>query len=71
MLPVGARGRSWRQAGTYDLKVMSQVTEANVGKNVVIVFKTHAKGTTTVKYGLTKGETKKAYASATFVVTVG
>jgi hypothetical protein len=71
VLPAGAQGRSWRQAGTYNTKVMSEVTEANVGKTVVIVFKTHAKGTTTVKYGLTKGETKKAYASATFVVHVG
>jgi hypothetical protein len=70
VLPPGARGRSWRQAGSYNTKVMSEVTEANVGKNVVIVFKTHAKGTTTVKYGLTRGETKKAYASATFVVHV-
>jgi hypothetical protein len=70
VLPPGAQGRSWRQAGTYDPKVMSEVTEANVGKNVVIVFKTLGAGTATVKYGLTRGETKKAYASATFVVRV-
>lgn len=69
-LPKGAQGRSWRQAGTIDQKVLREVTEANVGPNVVIVFKAVGKGTTKAVYGLTKGETKKAYASDTFVITV-
>ena len=36
----------------------------------MIVFKAVGKGTTKAVYGLTKGETAKAYASATFLVTV-
>jgi hypothetical protein len=70
VLPKGAQGRSWRQANTIDQKVLREVTEANVGVNVVVVFKAVGKGTTKAVYGLTKGETKKAYASETFVVTV-
>jgi hypothetical protein len=70
VLPKGAQGRVWRQARPYDLHVLSQVSEANVGPNVVIVFKTVGRGSTKVVYGLTRGETRKAYASATFIVRV-
>jgi hypothetical protein len=69
-LPKGAQGRVWRQKGTINQKVLQQVNEANVGPNVVVVFKAVGKGTTKAVYGLTKGETSKAYASDTFVVTV-
>ena len=47
-----------------------EVTEANVGQNVVIVFRAVGPGTTKVVYALTRGETRKAYASDTFVVKV-
>jgi hypothetical protein len=47
-----------------------EVTEANVGQNVVIVFRAVGRGTTKVVYALTRGETRKAYASDTFVVKV-
>ena len=66
-LPKGAQGRSWRQAGSYDGRVLKEVT---VGQNVVIVFRAVGRGTTKVVYALTRGETKKAYASDTFVVKV-
>ena len=66
MLPKGAQGRVWRQAGTINQKVLREVNEANVGPNVVIVFKTVGKGTAKAVYGLTKGETSKAYASSTY-----
>ncbi len=69
-LPKGAQGRVWRQAGTVNQMVLNQVGEANVGPNVVVVFKAVGKGKAKVAYGLTKGETSKAYASATFVITV-
>jgi hypothetical protein len=70
VLPKGAQGRGWRQAGTINQKVLREVNEANVGPNVVIVFKTVGKGTAKAVYALTKGETSKAYASSTFVITV-
>jgi hypothetical protein len=70
VLPKGAHGRSWRQARSIDTSVLREVTEANVGSTVVIVFKAVGRGTTKVVYGLTRGETKKAYASITYSVTV-
>jgi hypothetical protein len=70
VLPKGAQGRVWRQARQYDGHVLRQVSEANVGANVVVVFKAVGHGSTKVVYGLTRGETRKAYASATFNITV-
>jgi hypothetical protein len=69
-LPTGANGRVWRQARSLDAKVLRQVSEADVGPSVVIVFKAVGRGSTKVVYGLTRGETQKAYAAATFVVNV-
>jgi hypothetical protein len=69
-LPHRSGGRVWRQANTVDQMVLKQVSEGDVGPSVVIVFKAVGKGTAKVAYGLTKGETKKAYASQTFTVTV-
>jgi hypothetical protein len=69
-LPAGANGRVWRQARPLDAKVLRQVSEADVGQSVVIVFKAVGRGSTKVVYGLTRGETRKAYAAATFVVKV-
>jgi hypothetical protein len=46
------------------------VTEANVGSTVVVIYRATGRGSVKVAYGLTRGETAKAYASATFNVTV-
>ena len=69
-LPHRTGGKVWRQANTVNQMVLKQVSEADVGPSVVIVFKAVGSGTTKIAYGLTKGETKKAYASQTFTVTV-
>jgi hypothetical protein len=69
-LPHRTGGKVWRQANTVDRMVLKQVSEADVGSSVVIVFKAVGKGRAKIAYGLTKGETKKAYASQTFTVTV-
>jgi hypothetical protein len=69
-LPHRSGGKVWRQANTVDQMVLKQVSEADVGPSVVVVFKAVGKGTTKIAYGLTKGETKKAFASQTFTVTV-
>jgi hypothetical protein len=63
-------GKSWRVARQYDASVVREVTEANVGNTVVIVYRAVGPGTTRVVYGLTRGETKKAYAAATYAITV-
>ena len=70
VLPKGAQGRAWRLARPVDGHVLRQVSEANVGANVVVIFKAAGLGSTKVVYGLTRGETPKAYASVTYKVTV-
>jgi hypothetical protein len=50
--------------------VLVQVSEANVGNAVVVVYRAVGQGSVSVRYGLTRGDTRKAYASATFNVSV-
>ena len=69
-LPHRSAGRVWRVARKFDAKVVQQVTEGDVGPSVVLVFKATGKGTTTVVFGLTRGETAKAYESRRFTVRV-
>jgi hypothetical protein len=69
-LPHRANGRVWRVARAYNARVLQQVGEADVGANVVLVFKATGPGTTTLAFGLTRGETAKAYESRRFTVKV-
>jgi hypothetical protein len=69
-LPHRASGRVWRIARAIDSNVLVQVGEADVGANVVLVFKAKRKGTATVTFGLTRGETAKAYEARRFTVNV-
>jgi hypothetical protein len=69
-LPHRANGRVWRVARPLNSRVLVQVSEADVGASVVLVFKATGKGTTTVSFGLTRGETAKAYESRRFTVHV-
>ena len=63
-------GKSWRLARAVNAHVLVEVSEANVGNAVVIVYRAVGSGSVSVRYGLTRGETRKAYASATFNVSV-
>ena len=69
-LPVRANGRVWRIARKFDSGVVRQVSEGDLGDSVVLVFKAVGKGTTTVSFGLTRGETSKAYESRRYTVRV-
>ena len=69
-LPVGSNGRVWRVARKIDSRVVRQVSEGDLGPSVVLVFKAVGKGTTTVAFGLTRGETAKAYESRRYTVRV-
>ncbi|HEY1366522.1 MAG TPA: hypothetical protein VGF23_05390 [Gaiellaceae bacterium] len=69
-LPHRSGGRSWRIARTFDSAVLRQVSEADVGSNVVLVFKTVRPGRTTLAFALTRGETAKAYEARRFRVQV-
>ena len=69
-LPHRANGRVWRVARPFSSKVLQQVTEGDVGNNVVLVFKATGSGKTTVTFALTRGETAKAYEARRFSVRV-
>jgi hypothetical protein len=69
-LPHRSGGRSWRIARAFDSTVVRQVSEADVGPNVVLVFKTVNPGRTTLAFALTRGETAKAYEARRYKVQV-
>ena len=69
-LPVRAGGRVWRIARNANPGVLRQVSEADVGRSVVLVFQATGKGTTTIAFGLTRGERAKAYESRFYTVKV-
>ena len=67
-VPPGRRATTVRP--TSFLREQAHDGEGDVGSSVVIVFRATGKGSATVAYGLTKGETARAYASRKFAVTV-
>lgn len=69
-LPHRSGGRSWRIARAYDAKVVTQVTEGDVGRVVVLVFRAVGRGTTTLRFALTRGERPKAYEARSVTVAV-
>jgi hypothetical protein len=69
-LPRRSGGLAWRLARRVDARVLGEVSEANVGTDVVVVFRAMTPGRVRVLYGLTRGETHRAHTSLTFIVTV-
>ena len=69
-LPHRAGGKVWRVATTIDPKKLRQVSEADVGSSVVLVYRALEVGRATIEFGLTRGETAKAFESRQFVVTI-
>ena len=65
-LPAGPTATIQTQGG----HVVRQVSEADAGRNVVLLFQAAASGTTTGTFALTSGENAKAYESRRFVVRV-
>jgi hypothetical protein len=49
-------GLVWRIARRYDSRVVRQVSEADVGANVVLVFKVSGRGKTSLVLALTRGD---------------
>jgi hypothetical protein len=59
-------GLSWRIARRYDSTIVREVSEGDVGSNVVLVFKVVGKGNTSIVFALTRGDASaKAVKSAT------
>jgi hypothetical protein len=69
-LPHRTGGRVWRIAKAPNAAVLREVSEADVGDQVVLVFKTRAQGTTSFALGLTRAERATAYESRYYTVTV-
>jgi hypothetical protein len=55
-LPRRSAGRVWRVARKFDGNVLREVSEANVGNSVVLVFRAGSPGRTTVALALTRGD---------------
>ena len=59
-------GLVWRIARRYDSGIVQQISEADVGKSVVLVFKVVGKGDTSLVFALTRGDASpKAVKAAT------
>ncbi len=69
-LPHRTGGLVWRLARPLNPKVLQQVSEADVGNSVVVVFRAVGRGQASIRFGLTRGETAKAYGSQTANVRV-
>jgi hypothetical protein len=70
-LPRRAAGRVWRVARPFDGNVLRQVSEANVGASVVLVFRARHVGRATVSLALTKGDASaRALESRRYAVRV-
>jgi hypothetical protein len=70
-LPSRSAGKVWRVARAFDGAVLQQVSEANVGASVVLVFRAKKAGSTTVSLALTKGDSSaKALESRRFQIRV-
>ena len=63
-------GLVWRLARTVNVKVLRQTSERTIGRDVIVVYRAVSAGDATVAYGLTKGETRKAYKSVTYKIRI-
>jgi hypothetical protein len=68
-LPV-RRGYVWRVARPLPARVVRQVGEGDLGRNVVLVFLAVGRGRGSIVLAETKGETARAYRAVRYEVTV-
>jgi len=65
-------GLVWRLARQVDPSVLRQVSEADVGSSVVVVFRALRTGSARVVFALTRGDSsRRALRSRTYTVRVG
>ena len=63
-------GLVWRLARGVNAKILRETAERNIGRDVIVVYKAVGPRSVTVAYGLTKGETRKAYKSVTYKIRI-
>jgi hypothetical protein len=62
-------GLVWRVARAYDSRIVRQVSEGDLGPNVVLVYRVVGRGDTTLVFAQTRGESSsRALKSATYRV---
>ncbi|MBA3736006.1 MAG: hypothetical protein H0W90_12570 [Actinobacteria bacterium] len=66
---TSSSGLVWRLARG-NPTIVRQVAERSLGPAIVVVYRAAARGKATVSYGLTKGESRRAYKSFTYKITV-
>jgi hypothetical protein len=65
----GGSGLVWRIARGYNSAVVRELSEADVGMSVVLVFKVVGRGSTSLVFALTRGDaSSKAVKSATYKI---
>ncbi|MEO9174143.1 MAG: hypothetical protein ABI317_01430 [Gaiellales bacterium] len=69
-LPHGVHGRVWRIKGSINGKILREVSEADHGTRLDVVFKAVGKGVAIVRFGLTRGERTHAYLGRRYAVHV-
>ena len=69
-LPHRSGGLTWRIARPFDAKIVRQVSEGDLGNQVVLVFRAAGSGATSIVLALTRGERAAAYESRRFDVAV-
>jgi hypothetical protein len=62
--PARRSGLVWRIARRYDSRVVQQVSEANVGPNIVVVYKVIGRGQTSIVYAQTRGDASRTALAA-------
>ena len=63
-------GLVWRLARRYRTAVVRQLAEGETSRTVWLRFRSLAPGTTSLVFGLTRGERSHAYAARSFRITV-
>jgi hypothetical protein len=67
--PRRRSGLVWRLARRYDARVLRQVSEADLGPTIVLVYRVIGRGDTALRFALTRGDASpRAIQSATYKV---
>ncbi|HEY1478818.1 MAG TPA: hypothetical protein VGF46_02255 [Gaiellales bacterium] len=69
-LPHGVHGRVWRIKGSVNGTILREVSERDRGSKLEVTFKAVGKGMTVVRFGLTRGETARAFLGRRYAVRV-
>ena len=67
---ASSTGLVWRIARPYDATIVTELSEGDFGRSVVLLFRARKPGKTSIVFALTRGETARAYRAYVYRVTV-